>query len=654
MEVNAHARRSVSRRHRITCLFLLISLGIVAGLWVAVERSKPGRDGRVQEAARSPYANTRQGIAFVGDEACVRCHREIAADFRRHPMGRSLARANEAPAREIGAEHAATAFEAGGLRYAVEHRNGRLIHSEERRDAQGAVVARCEAEIRYVLGSGTRGLSYLIDRDGYLFQSPIGWFADARRWDLSPGYARQNPHFERPIEPDCLGCHANRFDPIEGSINAYRQPIFNGLAIGCERCHGPGGLHVRNPGTTDGPIGHDLTIVNPRNLEPALREAVCEQCHLRGAYRVERAGRRTTDYRPGLPLEDFLAVFVASSHQPGENPSVGHVEQMRASRCYNGSGGELGCISCHDPHRKPEPAQAALYYRDRCLDCHADQGCKLPPAERRTRTAVDSCVVCHMPRSPLSNIAHTAATDHRVPRRIGNEPAPKAGLVARTDVPIVLYHAERFDPRDSTGRDRDLAVALAQIVPDAGAPLAKLLSRLAVPRLDAAIRARSNDLVAGEALATILAVQNRSAEALRAAKAVLTLEPNRERVLDLAMVLASRLHLRDDALEFGRRTLAVDPWVAKYYLSMAQVYSRGVDWRQAGGQWRPAIEACRTALRLDPTNLKARSLLIAGAVMTGDLTLARDEARTYLGFNPPDAEPLRRWLESPFVQPSMP
>jgi cytochrome c-type biogenesis protein CcmH/NrfG len=111
------------------------------------------------------------------------------------------------------------------------------------------------------------------------------------------------------------------------------------------------------------------------------------------------------------------------------------------------------------------------------------------------------------------------------------------------------------------------------------------------------------------------------------------------------MVAASQLHRRDEALDFGRRLLAVDPWVARYHLSMAQIFTRGDDWRPAAGDWRPAIDACRAALRLDPTNLEARRLLIVGAATTGDLPLARDEFRIYLGFDPPDAGPLRRWLE---------
>ena len=41
--------------------------------------------------ADSPFQNARPGVAYVGDAACARCHREIALDYHSHPMGRSLA-----------------------------------------------------------------------------------------------------------------------------------------------------------------------------------------------------------------------------------------------------------------------------------------------------------------------------------------------------------------------------------------------------------------------------------------------------------------------------------------------------------------------------------------------------------------------------------
>ena len=70
------------------------------------------------------------------------------------------------------------------------------------------------------------GTAYLIERDGFLFQSPIAWYARARRWDLPPGYEKTNSHFERPITSACLFCHANRAEPVEGTVNRYRPPIF--------------------------------------------------------------------------------------------------------------------------------------------------------------------------------------------------------------------------------------------------------------------------------------------------------------------------------------------------------------------------------------------------------------------------------------------
>ena len=73
-----------------------------------------------------------------------------------------------------------------------------------------------EAEVRYVIGSGTRGYSFLVERGSNLFQSPIAWYTQERKWDLAPGYRERNLHFERPIISGCLFCHTNRFDEGRG------------------------------------------------------------------------------------------------------------------------------------------------------------------------------------------------------------------------------------------------------------------------------------------------------------------------------------------------------------------------------------------------------------------------------------------------------
>ena len=167
--------------------------------------------------------------------------------YRSHPMGRSLAPVDRHGGRPAGRCWGGTADRAqGGAVYDRAPRRPRVSQggaSRRRREASAEI----EAEVRFALGSGTRGISFLIERDGFLFQSPIAWFAQKRRWDISPGYGEfsARPNFERAIQPDCLFCHANQFRAVAGTLNRYEKPIFQGHAIGCERCHGPGELHVR-------------------------------------------------------------------------------------------------------------------------------------------------------------------------------------------------------------------------------------------------------------------------------------------------------------------------------------------------------------------------------------------------------------------------
>ena len=59
------------------------------------------------------------------------------------------------------------AFDATGYHYTVERRGDRLVHREERLDGS-EVVASVEAAVAYALGSGERGYSFLVERDGFV------------------------------------------------------------------------------------------------------------------------------------------------------------------------------------------------------------------------------------------------------------------------------------------------------------------------------------------------------------------------------------------------------------------------------------------------------------------------------------------------------
>jgi hypothetical protein len=610
----------------------------ILGLWVARRQHSSSTETL---AWATPYRNAKLGVKYVGDSQCAGCHREISDAYHRHSMGRSMALAGDLPIPglpETGPSGDTDAgkgkgieFTSGGLRYAIEQKAGRIIHSETRLDAQGWPIARVESEVKYAVGSGHRGRSYLIERDGFLMQSPISWYTQEKRWDLSPDSLARNNHFERPIEPTCLFCHADRFEPAKGTVNRYQPLASPQVAISCERCHGPGELHVQQPGI--GPGGIDPTIVNPLKLEPRLRDSVCEQCHLGGQARVERLGRTSRDYRPGLPREEFLAVFVEGRGNAGETRSIGHVEGMHSSRCYQQSEGRLGCASCHDPHQLPSASERIAYYRRRCLDCH-DGGtpCKLTETVRRQRVADDSCIQCHMPKSRLSNVAHTAETDHII-RRWGESaarPQIATNLARRDESPVVAFPPESSAAGKSTGSDRELGIALAGLGAERSTDRARL-ARLALPLLETSLKTHPDDLLAIQAKIIALTLRNQPKEALNAARQALDLSPTHERTLALTIPLLAGKDQREEAIVLGRRLVEVNPYFSGYALMMAKLLAQS-------GQWREAAESARAALRLDPRDLTARWIVLRSAVELKDRAGAREEAETYLRFDPPQSD----------------
>jgi hypothetical protein len=463
-------------------------------------------------------------------------------------------------------------------------------------------------------------MSYVIDRGGFLFESPINWYAQKARWDLSPGFEVANYHFDRPLRAGCVYCHANRALPVSTSINQYRPPIFEGHAIGCERCHGPGELHSREKVDTGfvAKAGGDRTIVNPALLEPALRDAVCEQCHLIGDHRVLRAGRDEQDFRPGLPFERFWTVFVQPSDGEG-NRFVGQVEQMRRSRCFIASNGRLGCISCHDPHKLPSAEEKTAFYRGRCLECHAKAGCSLPANVRLERSRDDDCTSCHMARVQDTDIPHSASADHHVPRhgRATERPTapPKsfAGAVRRP----VPFHSGAADAQEQTDLGRDLGLALCRSGADS--------ARIVLPLLKAAVSARPDDVPGWEALGLVLGHLDRDDEALKAFGKVLAIEPNRESTLVAAAYLTTKIGRRDDAAGFWHRAILVNPWRSDYRGELANVYLYD-------GKWKEAADACRDTLALRPTWVEVRKRLVRCYERLGDTEAARREQEIVLGF----------------------
>ncbi len=391
------------------------------------------------------FRNTRPGVAYVGSQACAQCHLDISQSFAKTDMGRSMSLPANRP--DVGSmPMPGTVHDKNLDRYFEVSAGGSdLYQSEYQQASDGREVFRDTRKIDYIIGAGENGFGYIVRRGPYLFEAPLSYYVKGERWELSPGFQFADYGFTRPILTGCIFCHSGRSRPVPGRDDAFEDPPFEELAIGCENCHGPGGLHVeerRKAGPWKGLS--DTTIVNPAKLPLWLADNICMDCHEGGDLRIPQPGKNELDFRPGTPLDRTIAVFSIplTPARSANSPLLKHYSLMILSKCYLGTAGKLACVTCHDPHRQPAGAEAVAYYRQKCLGCHTEHSCSVPLASRLERIPADDCAGCHMPKQALQLITHSALTNHRIIAR-PDEPLPAAAFHQTTPALPDLVHFER-------------------------------------------------------------------------------------------------------------------------------------------------------------------------------------------------------------------
>ena len=382
--------------------------------------------------------NAAPGVAYVGSAACEGCHASLYQRYRQTGMGRSMSLASD-PVQLSRISEPITVFQQNISRHFTIFRQGSdLYQSQYELDASGKEIFRSTHKVEYVVGSGSNGQSYVVRRGESLFQAPLSYYAKPAKFEVSPGFELQDVAFNRPIAAGCVACHSGRANAVRDRVAVYGNPAFHELAIGCENCHGPGQLHIaeRSKGAPVSKNG-DTSIVNPARLPSWLADNICMNCHQTGGTRVLQPGKHHLDFRPGTPLNDTVGIFRAR----GETVSgdlLEHYSSMVLSRCYQQTDGKLSCVSCHSPHSEPSPADAPAYYRGKCLSCHTNQSCAMPLPQRLAQTPANHCSRCHMPQRDIGAIAHSALTNHRIPKEPSRPGASPALPVSRT-IPDVVH-----------------------------------------------------------------------------------------------------------------------------------------------------------------------------------------------------------------------
>lgn len=656
---------SIMKRTKPRRLALLAAIAVLlVGLLLAVLlRSRAARPDASSSAEATdprrtydgPYRNIHPDVRYVGDAQCAGCHSEIAQSFLHHPMGRSLVPV-ESQLDQPGA-YPREAWQRGGQagnpftlldrRFEVDRQGKSLWHRQAAGADSGKPVAEVSLEARWAVGSGAKGYSYLFERGGYLFQTPISWFTQQQRWDLSPGFG-PTVFTGRLVGASCLFCHVDRVQEHPQQPNRFVPPAEGTPialhAIGCERCHGAGERHIASADRWD--------IVNPARLPPPLRDSVCEQCHLEGEARILRADRKLFDFRPGLPLCDFWAVLVQGRNQDEDTKAVNHVEQMYQSKCFARAvdGVKLGCITCHDPHVQIGPAQRQAYYRPRCLLCHDGTKetpvCSEPLPRRKQLSPQDSCIDCHMPRYRSWDVAHTATTDHRILRRpkdVRNAAPP--GRPNLDHVALVDFYRDRF-PASDPQAERNLGLGMLKLMrmnmlrPQPHAERALRFLELALGR-------DPSDRVVRQGKVEAYLLLNKPAEALSEAEVLAPDQPGNGELMVQAAFAAQGSQQLERACEYWRRAVEINPFLPDDRVHLMELLIRA-------GQVEEAQKQCEQLLRLDPFNLSGRQAQVGFLLQRGRRVEARRAFDLIRQLKPADLTQREEWFRQQLMSEAQP
>jgi hypothetical protein len=648
-------------RYNFFAVLLLTVVSTLAGCWMssesptkslsepAKERATPRQDrvGRQKElsvsddprrAYKGVFRNIDPSVNYVGDENCAQCHDALCHSFHEHPMGRSAILAGS-DGLELMDPEAKNPFHVGPYTLSVEKHDTGMTHRMEVNLPDGESLAPLEIPVSVAVGSGTRGRSYLTIEGDTVWQSPISWFSTNSRWDVSPGFDIGNST-QRQVVSECLYCHVNSHEAIQGSFNRYRDPISKvQLAIGCERCHGPGELHSRERSALSQPVAKgeiDTSIVNPAHLSESLQMAICAQCHLSGKERVLRRGRSFTEFRPGLPIELFVTAFLASPDAPFRNAAVSHFDQSALSKCRSAMGKPLICTTCHDPHRVPDEDEEVGFYNTTCNACHETRACSATDSLRQTKN--DSCIACHMPSDASSNIPHTSFTDHRILRQ--PEKLDPRKPIESTEVPLIPYG----DPTiiGAPELERDLGIALSRFAnrQPATSPFRSAALSNARSRLMISLQRWQDDIPAWIALGEAELNSGRVEQAVQAAQGALQAGGDREDVLAMMAIIAEATGDTEFSVQALDQLISLVPESQDYLAKRMRTSVAAADWNRAE-------KYCDALLKINPAHPSGHVVLAMVLYNKGKQTegLSALETAKLLATTPQQRASFQKWFD---------
>lgn len=363
-----------------------------------------------------------RGAGYAGMAACLDCHKGIGGSYMHtaHALTSRVADIHTV-AGPFGRERTEGRASGGDNEFIYDA--GHRVIMEERDSGlfQVAVTARGREAHRFdiAIGSGRKAQTYLYWRGDGVFQLPVSYFVTEHSWANSPYYPPDSIWFGRAVGVGCFECHSSYIGTkamlhknfFEGTPQYDRATIVYG--IDCERCHGPGALHVAwQQAHPEDTVARYMARF--AGLTRQQRLDVCAVCHS-GAHSGQL--RSVFHFKPGDTLANYYFADPRMTKAP-ENTDVhgNQYELLVASQCYLQSK-TLECGSCHDVHVRERENLAV--FATRCMNCHvpgaghaggeAAPFCKLAGKVDQS-FLISNCIDCHMPARASARITMLTQT----------------------------------------------------------------------------------------------------------------------------------------------------------------------------------------------------------------------------------------------------
>ena len=363
-----------------------IIISVIVGYFVVLKKEANTTGEYIDIPTIATHIN---GMEFINSATCIECHAQIVEDHYKTAHYNSLQLANKTTIKG--------SFENGKNMLAL---NDKVVFNFIEKDSgfyqepkfKGQNTPFYSAKMDLVVGSGTKGQSYLMWNNNDLFQLQASYFTPTDSWINSPGALNQlSP--ARPVIERCLECHTTYAQNISGSKNGNQFHRKNWVyGIDCQRCHGSVKEHViyhkQNP--EDKVAKH---IIKHSSLSRQQRLDACALCH-------SGLRTKTTERAFSFWVGDTLRKFSFPDYDEASlNELDVHGNQyglLRASKCFTKST-SLDCTTCHNPHKKERGNFAS--FNQKCLNCHSNISNPINcSGDKNEITKMsNNCIQCHMP-----------------------------------------------------------------------------------------------------------------------------------------------------------------------------------------------------------------------------------------------------------------